>query len=114
MSESKHTRGPWRHTGAGIIDNWPDDRRYVGGDIADVYGADRRDERGPTTAEANANARLISAAPDLLAACSAIVADSDKGEPRFPEDYGASFASIKISLIGAARAAIAKATGKDR
>lgn len=61
--ESKHTPGPWRIDSGGRIVNDPDhatsERDYQ---IADPL------ERN-TFAECRANARLIAAAPELLAAC---------------------------------------------
>lgn len=62
---TKHTPGPWRYTDGGIIDI---PKNCL--EIADVYGADIHDDkRGPELLEAQANARLIAAAPELLEAC---------------------------------------------
>ena len=63
---NEHTPGPWRHTEGGIIDNnlaISDPLNYV--EIADVYGADQHDDRGPELPEAKANARLIALAPEM-------------------------------------------------
>ena len=68
MTDQKHegfTPGPWRDTEGGIIDNGPP-RGHAGTEIADVYGADVHDGRGPEFTIAQANARLIAAAPTLL------------------------------------------------
>lgn len=68
-----HTPGPWkaeRHDGAGniIIDtDTPVDRGRLG--IASVRRASNADH------EVEANARLIAAAPDLLAACEAAIVE---------------------------------------
>ena len=64
--------------------------------ICDIQRADN-DDNGLPVDEANANARLISAAPDLLAALQELVLAPNKVRP---EKYW-----------DAARAAIAKATG---
>ena len=57
---SKYTPGPW-------IDNYFDDTQICINSgyelVAVVYSYDEKKEEG------NANARLIAAAPDLLAAC---------------------------------------------
>ena len=87
---AKHTPGPWkvRRNGAG---GWSiDPARGMG--VA---------RTGPWCREAEANARLLSASPDLLTACKAWIdylADPDAGDDR-TEDV----------LLAAMRAAIAKA-----
>jgi hypothetical protein len=97
--------GPW---------HWGEDGRSV---FAAVNGVDRRiasvvtlrefhtdDVRGPTEAEHAArlaNARLIAAAPDLLEACTEVLAAHNGGDGR----------SIG-QVVGIVRAAIAKAVGK--
>lgn len=80
MSNSKHTPGPWLRMGRSIGNG--------AGEIATVWGL--RDER------AIANARLIAAAPEMLAALKAIVDCAGPGAG--PE-------------IGLALDAIQKATG---
>ena len=78
---SKHTPGPWRvNPGA----------KEVRGADWNVIVADVTDEQ---------DARLIAAAPDLLAACSDLVEMSDAGVPCPPR------------LVVMARAAVAKARG---
>ncbi len=67
---SKHTPGSWRYTDGGIIDNSPE-RGHAGTEIADVYGVGMYDNRGPRgdvgerMEQAEANARLIAAAPEM-------------------------------------------------
>ena len=65
MSESKFTPGPWKadgfHVAAMDVGKLPNGVPY------DHCIVERTD--GPTEAEAMLNARLIAAAPDLLAAC---------------------------------------------
>jgi len=70
--EAKHTFGSWRYTDGGIIDNSPT-KGHAGIEIADVFGADAHDTRGPSLNEAKANATLIAAAPELLEAHEACI-----------------------------------------
>jgi hypothetical protein len=64
VSAARHTPGPWTYPGGtGNLIGGPDRLR-----IADLGGL----ERSPD--ERQANARLIAAAPDLLAACKAFAA----------------------------------------
>ena len=68
---AEHTPGPWMT------------RRHVSGPLADIYSIDHCDclattaFHGWTFEEMEANARLIAAAPDLLAACKAALAGLD-------------------------------------
>lgn len=89
---SAHTPGPWRvGTSEDAIDTGEPGQEFV-------VHADLRTERGA------ANAALIAAAPDLLAACeemvrTLVVSDSKK------------FQADRYAAFEAARAAIAKARG---
>ena len=90
---STHTPGPWRHDG-GLV-------RAKAYAVAVVTG-DGVVRFSTSLDEISANARLIAAAPDLLAACEAIVALEDgQGRLNLP------------MCAGQARAALARATGKD-
>jgi len=63
MSAAGHTPGPWTYPGGtGNFVGGPDRIR-----VADVGGMERSPE------ERQANARLIAAAPDLLAACKSVL-----------------------------------------
>ena len=69
--EAKHTPGPWKlntdgDTGMNDSGCILDSVGHV--IVTDIYGTYKN---GRTTGEAEANARLIAAAPDLLAACEA-------------------------------------------
>ena len=91
MSETKHTPGPWRtdaHNGFPL--DIEDPGEYM---IA----------KATPCAKAEANARLISAAPDLLDALQTVVANA-------PEPYCA----ITRAVDAQCRAAIAKATGEQQ
>ena len=93
MAESKHTAGPWRTFNG--TDVYPDDndteatRHIADCSMAGVIGGD----------EQLANARLVAAAPDLLAACQAVLDE-------FPAFDGKRIESIKRIC----RDAISKAT----
>ena len=89
MSENaKHSAGPWTAIKAshGPIDIFDANDR----DVVTVYGGGVPEDR-------EANARLIAAAPDLLAALEALTANLDEGD------------FISLTRIDAAKAAIAKA-----
>lgn len=98
MSEAKHTQGDWHlelhDAGAFTIFLPPQ---------FDMGWASTIASRGQWThnaAESHANARLLWAAPDLLAALKLAIAELDGG----PETYAA---------LDAAHAAIAKAEGTE-
>lgn len=90
----RHTPGPWE-----IEDHYHFSYRWISGpkhsQLAQVVWCMEDEERSP---ECEANARLIAAAPMLLAALELIESAKDRG---FGIDYA----------MGCARAAIAKATG---
>lgn len=92
---TKHTPGPWYTMGAGV---------YTGSDnlahiaTAHFYGV---------PGDPMANARLIAAAPDLLAALQTLMR-ADYERNTFP---GFASAGNFVRATEAARAAIAKATG---
>lgn len=103
MSESKHTAGPWRFEWDGseavIIGRptWPCARHRLEGEWRIAVTDDLIDEHPE---EALANARLIAAAPELLARLDEIVDALQSGY--VPEANG--------EILRAARASIAKAT----
>ncbi len=83
---SVHTKGPWEvaRTDAGIIVRTESEKKTRAGAsrYAAIGGFDRSDPE--QLAEALANARLIAAAPKLLAALEAVLAaQSMDGHPRF-------------------------------
>ena len=96
---SKFTPGPWGHMGNGLIS--AGEFTYV----AQIKGArfTDKDIGAPRQEQADANATLIAAAPDLYAALKAI-ADLDDGDKPYFWHFEHEFAD--------ARAALAKADGK--
>lgn len=92
MSGAKHTPGQWRLDALTIIGDSGEGQHPVA--FAD----------GPTMAISDANATLIAAAPDLLAACEALLAGHVVGFTH----------AERVAAIAAARAAIAKAKGGDQ
>ena len=127
MSKAKHTPGPWEAGNLGIPGRFP--CVFIGPHLnyRDNSGnsfracitinegptpedVERGSGFGATTETAEANARLIAAAPDLLKALEELY---DKCEAHFKATgYPASFhAGIGISTINRTRAAIAKVEG---
>jgi hypothetical protein len=93
---AKHTPGPWEVSGGTL--------RIYSAKTKDIVGwvATESPENGlaPSPPVAIANAHLVAASPDLLAALTALMADID-----------AQLIGSKSALREQARAAIAKATG---
>lgn len=104
----KHTPGPWfiEHD-ASQFENHAAISAKTHGMLAHVVWKMEDDDQTP---ECEANARLIAAAPDLLAALREISADY---ADRFDLESPSTNPGIKI-VIEQARAAIAKATGESR
>jgi hypothetical protein len=106
---SKHTPGPWRYSkseqfgdtrfyisqqeGATYTPNYSDVATLIAETICGEYGRIQE-----------ANARLIAAAPELLAALQGLVAVLDR-------QLNSPHAAERASPLGRARAAIKKATG---
>jgi hypothetical protein len=101
---SKHTPGPWLHQGAMnsrqilVGTPKPEDRAIQYGEAIAAVNMCVSPESGMVDETAIANARLIAAAPDLLAALKLAVAKTVGTDPKHP-------------WIHAARDAIAKAEG---
>ena len=96
--KTQYTPGPWHAGGITVY----------GGSGARLTVADTTCSGSMTRAEDEANVQLIAAAPDLLAACSAVAEDSrlvcnlETGENYYP---------ITPEEMGAIRRASAKAKG---
>lgn len=107
MSIAKHTPGPWNYTLCDDETAWMIGPRDTDGPdyVADVHKL----VRGRSHADSEANARLIAAGPELLAACKAAIASLSQ-----PVMANAS-SSIKGDVAFAIKnmsVAIAKATGE--
>lgn len=103
--QSSFTQGPWvvRTIDQSLATVETQDGEYIICNAAQLRGDDWKTEH----AERKANARLIAAAPDLLAALQRIVAVLDKqvASPHLAE---------RASPLTQAKAAIAKATGEPQ
>lgn len=122
MKTCKHTSGDW---GVATVNNGSDDDEIVtivNGcmvNVAAVFGAGEYSEARPNgekephykvdSEEAEANARLIAAAPELLEALAAMETWSGFVTDLMPENLRATWEED----IADARAAIAKATGEQ-
>lgn len=89
----KHTPGPWRATADGyqIID--PTGIHVLGETFWDDLGVSL--DRDEAQAMADANAKLMAAAPDLLAACQEFVRKVECGEARSKRSYAQMKAAIE-------------------
>ena len=93
---TQHTPGPWRVAFGNRLEvHGPKDE--IGWPASIVYNAGLC-----TSEEAQANARLIAAAPDMLAALQDIMAESSRDD----DDH-----DVIATIQGVCRAAIAKAKG---
>lgn len=92
MMKTAHTLGPWFTKREGFLTVYVEARLRAG--VIQEVAACGPTEAGPEQQEANA--RLIAAAPDLLAALQGVLRVADRATDEFD----------------AARAAIAKATGE--
>lgn len=118
MGESKHTPGPWRldHAarGAGFSVVAASPKRAGGGNrICTCRPASYSPEAHD---EAEANARLIAAAPDLLEELKNLLAAYEQPDRQLcchgGQDCGCRGATVHSQAQHYARAAIAKAEGK--
>ena len=100
MSEVKHTPGPWQWTQH--FDPTISIYKDGFGTLARLYDS--------AAGTGKANARLIAAAPDLLEALKTLVPMLDEWHKEHPDCVG----DKEPHAIKAARAAIAKATGKTQ
>ncbi len=89
---SEHTKGPWR------VSNHDDNDDIVVRSGPKIVANCESDNYYDLPAEKIlANARLIAAAPELLAACKAMVTDFDLGEPSIKH-------SLKLMEVAIAKA----------
>lgn len=102
-----HTPGPWRVGKRGAIQNAVLDGRAVPYPVIPIEGAEAAVYAPSTSPNAEANARLIAAAPDMLAALKAWHAFMSEGWiTNNNEDPEA------LALLQQSKAAIAKAEGR--
>ena len=94
---TQHTQGPWKHEGQGDITGYENDTTYGCYGPVDVACVYLRTVPG----KSEANARLIAAAPDLLATFQ---------ELRESADYWSEY-DVPLGIVDRIKAAIAKATG---
>ena len=101
---SKHTPGPWSLDGIIVFKDKP----YLR--IAVVTEDDDQTDGGPSLSVRRANARLISAAPDLLDALMPVL-----GKDNSEADEATQTVRITLSYaeMAAISAAVAKAKGRD-
>lgn len=116
---SKHTPGPWFGGHLARADH-PCDCTYIlaepyMGCVAEVRWSGDAEEKFaaeyPDREEAEANIRLISAAPDLLDALRPFADAIQYLHPSHPDD-GVTLDGFKVSDVRRAAAAIAKAEGR--
>ena len=102
---SEHTPGPWVLKPArSIVGGWAVWAEYEPGKHCQVADIEPWPNDPDTAPESEANARLIAAAPDLLAACEALI-DADSYDLKSLLD------DALPAIIEQARVAIAKAKG---
>jgi hypothetical protein len=111
---SKHTPGPWelvRYTGHDPERDYPGRIDSAAGVVVFAGPFSFRALRGRTAAEAEANACLMAAAPELLAACKAIRNEVDDMTKGFESGDAADriLAAAWKRLVAKCDAAIAKA-----
>jgi len=126
MSETKHTPGPWSLEHWDYGEGRPDETMPTictdDTAVAQVLAIFRPDDADHGESERDANARLIAAAPDLLAACEAafnyvnvpnaesLYWQARSGKMGWEEAQG--FPQLRRRLANMFRAAIAKARGE--
>jgi hypothetical protein len=111
VADVQHTPGPWTallHTGNGVTVGRDDDWTITGADGQSVCW-----EGGPND-HADANARLIAAAPDLLAALSSILPSPLCGESWDLPDEEMVQITVTLGELRAARAALRAAVTSAR
>jgi hypothetical protein len=102
MSNVKHTPGPWRvvpATNKGTVlfhTVDPDGNGRWRGSVASVHSAEHI--MGISIEERDANARLIAAAPELLAVAKAALAfiDSHVADPDITEEMAANYIALRL------------------
>jgi hypothetical protein len=101
-SMTQHTPGPWRHWGSDIVikDRDGDDMIICG--MGKPASFRSHPYSVPSSRQTKANAQLIAAAPDMLAALQGIMAESSRDD----DDH-----DVIATIQGICRVAMAKAKG---
>lgn len=111
MSAAQFTPGPWT---AVKIDDRAAYNVFAPGSMSALLTLEpgRYDGANPFVANVEADARLIAAAPELLAALQASIALADKNVPRSPNGFGEPLRTAACQAVyDQCVAAVAKATG---
>lgn len=103
----QHTPGPWSYDYSTTIAA-SDEFMVMTKDVGVVAWVVRDADRGITNAQVEANARLISAAPDLLAALQGLM-----GAEWRPKTGPLQYDSLREEAWATADAAIARAQGRE-
>ena len=114
-TRTQHTPGPWKIARERNGAAYPAVRGPDGGIVATCgYRV------CPESTEDDDNARLIAAAPDLLAACEAAAGSLDvmahhasETYPHFEDTRGQMDIAAAVNVLATLRAAIARANGKE-
>lgn len=118
MSDPKavrHTPGPWHvHEGGNFVkvgaagyDEYVEEHSYLGGPLCVAsVNRDATDDHGPNHELAMANARLIAAAPDLLAILRVLVEHAQERYPHFESERGQTEIALALRLIAKAEGAV--------
>jgi len=108
MRNANHTPGPWEHGNNGLIYGQCGEDDVEAPFVCDVIEDSAMQALGMLSPVEEANARLIAAAPELLKALEDLLADIDD----LASEFAISKEIANSSYGQAARAAIAKATGR--
>ena len=111
-----HTPGPWKVWGMSSNDGEAEVVSNLDGSktvcwTADTYNEDK--DKGETTDEDLSNARLISAAPELLAVVRMAIDYANDTKERFGTNFTGDDAESYDNLMDAAADAISKAEGSQ-
>lgn len=79
MNKPKHTPGPWKVS----LEDYSENRAYI---RSEEYDRDIACVLGYSSEQLKANAKLIAAAPDLLAACERALVAFENQPPNYNED----------------------------
>ncbi len=109
---TQHTPGPWEVRAVGVHDRGWDAGTFVGqvgsGLVAKTFTNKSNMQPAECLAAAQADASLIAAAPELLAACEAARYELNCLEPRLTDEFRSGVVALRESIA----AAIAKAKGQ--